>query len=596
MITDTSNFNNCIPASMTSDFNLHMPELVFGSISFTADIQFVAGGDTGSSTDIMFKLTDAKLIEYITGDSYTLASGSRKSLEGALIIDVTNNVDISGVISASNKGGQPIIIRAGGNVNLSGALTGGNGASGFRGGDIGIISKNGNITITSYASLTAGSGGAGTYVNNGKIEGGAGGIGGTIYIITPNGTATIPDKAGLFRIGNGGRGADISINGNDLLTATIPTQMPNGGGSSGGFDIRAKTISGLAYTTETTTTDIKDPVSGEVLIPANTTLMLLSSTTQFSGGEGADAGSLNYGTDVEGNSTWPAMPAWTVENREKIPAVRKAVSYSTGDINITGKDGGDGILGGGDGEDLAAEASEGYFSVNVIGGAGGSCATLYDKVFINCTPGRGGNARANGGKGKDAITPGIDGGAGGEANATGGDAGLKYYSLGVSTTGSPGQAWAYGGKGGVGGGSCPSNVVSSGGKGGKGGQAMAKSGRSFIGGIVGFYGNVSAYGGDGGRGGDGSSESGTGGEGGFAVALTDGNYSSEHGVNGAAGSVCSSTCGCNDSGVTFSLGTDCGKDWKPAINCTTWKGDPGTTYTTGATTTQYGCTMSIHCP
>lgn len=69
LLTDTTGFNNCSPASLASDLTLNLPVLILGPAAYSIVLQYVAGGNTGTGTDIMFKVTDIK-----GAGSFTLTS------------------------------------------------------------------------------------------------------------------------------------------------------------------------------------------------------------------------------------------------------------------------------------------------------------------------------------------------------------------------------------------------------------------------------------------------------------------------------------------------------------------------------------------
>ncbi len=419
-----------------------------------------------------------------TNDGYTVVAGETVTFTDDLAIHVTGDVVIGGALIAMGANGQ----------------------------DVTITSDSGNITITDTGSITAGEGIDGVTITTvtasvlaldddgypfndrrkiqfKSIQGGGGTNGGSITLQAPNGTITIPDVDGVIHVGNGGNGADISVQGQDLLTTEIPDEFTNHGGDGGRFDITAKNIAGLDYTTDILSEDGIDPMTGES-IPAGSTIYNINDTRPFSGGRGGDGGGVSYGMDSDGNSTWPEA--------DTINSI-KSFSEEEGIINVSGAEGGNGWLGnpgrggrayfagkpGGRGEDGQ--------EVNLNGGNAGNCVGV---LFVaKCNPAKGGNAWAWGGQGGKGFDPIGQGGNGGLGRAVGG-LGSRERVRSIITTeyikGSPsGDAYALGGNGGEGGGTCPDNVAPTGGRGGKGGQAHA----------MGYYSTIRAQGGNGGSGG-----------------------------------------------------------------------------------------------
>lgn len=517
-IAEPSPYAYCFTASLTSDFFLHIPELIFGAASYSVDTQYIAGGDTGHSADIMFKVTDVKPITYITGTSYTLPPGSSITVDSGLIIDVTNGVDIAGTISASGKNGQSILIRAGTDVNISGTLSAGDGAMGKRGGEIGIISRTKSITITSSAVLTtgnggseldggtltlisadenisiaghvaSGNGGAGlsvTTANGSTLEGGnrggGGGHGGHIILRAKAGSIAFAAVGGLIRIGNGGNGADAQVAGQDLLSYNVPATNTNGGGSSGGLLLDSPTLVGMTTTIITVPSDVP---ARNVLASAGSAVTFVTSN-QVTGGVGGDAGAYLYGTDANGTSTWPptARPV-------AMQAVGKDAADTVSPREVRGANGGDGWVNGSRGQSANVRGVDGTYpggagqSVTAWGGNGGWGSANY---------GSGGNATARGGNGGPGRNPSGEGGKGGNATAFGGSGRIG------------GTATARGGHGGDGGNGCITGNTGNGGNGGNGGDGAAFGG---LRGGIDF-----SYGGDGGDGGNGAPYSGSGGAGG----------------------------------------------------------------------------------
>ncbi len=122
----------------------------------------------------------------------------------------------------------------------------------------------------------------------------------------------------------------------------------------------------------------------------------------------------------------------------------------------------------------------------------------------------------------------------------------------------PGNAYAWGGNGGKGGGVCPDNVVDNGPSGGTGGKASAYGGAAYFGDIL--YGKIEsradiakAVSGDGGDGGDGKVNFGIYGFSGKAEASSANNKTATEGKNGQLGKECPS----NGGGKTGTIDKSC---------------------------------------
>ncbi len=503
----------------------------------------------------------------INAETFSVDYGDTESVTEDLTIVASKTVDISGTLAASGAAGQNITIQAEGDVVINGTVQAGNGADvGQAGGTVTIISNSGNITITDTAHITAGDGGAGqntvttastmsdgSTVKKSALTGEKGGNGGSVILKAPKGTIYIANKEGVIHIGNGGNGSVIDVQGEDLLTNDLADELSNSGGRSGWFLIDAAVIDGLSIENKTLEYDMLNPDTNQVIIPKGTALSYVTSSFQFSGGKGGDGGSVYYGMDRNGNSTWPTDSVEgtsTILKKSLIKKMNGSIKYGAG--------GGDGWLEGGKGADINFQGKDVYGKVqygwggnaNVNGGDGGDCGDWKQMEpkspeelsnmmsFKDCKPGRGGNAVAKGGKAPDGPDPNGAGGTGGGAEAVGGNGGKNYYYINPympidsDYKGIGGDASAYGGDAGNSGGKCPDNVVDFGGNGGMGGSASARGGKGLP------KGKEFARGGNGGNGGPGIVEGGDKGWGGQPFVTDSNNADSAFGTDGNPGTLC----------------------------------------------------------
>ncbi len=491
--------------------------------------------------------------------TYALAAGETETVGGDLTITASELVQIDGGLLANGSYGQNITIVCDGDIVINGRVAAGNGEEGrdMAGGDLTLISNNGNIILGTGAGVSAGHGGAGKSLDQARSASEedrdyalAGADGGSVIIRAPNGEVFIPDIPGIITIGNGGDGMDVVLAGDDLLAEGLPESFENQGGKSGGLDIQADRITGLVYTEERLTEDLTDPETGEVILAAGETAYILEPTEQIAGGRGGRAGAVYAGLDQEGVSTWPG------EGGEEsadcgCQAVGDDYEAKAAEVNTyRGQNGGHGFFSGGNGASVTAGGEPGVDGGGVtndgtdggkvlaIAGDGGPCGprSHFPRWLAgDCTPGRGGDAFAVGGRGGHGANPSGKGGKGGSAYAESGTAGLRLYNQSVEVF-PRGRSTAVGGQGGNGGGRCPDAVASQGGKGGDGGLAGAFA--------LGWYleDTIRIAGGDGGRGGDSLSNPGPGGAGGEAncPAYTF-DLSCSYGADGERGRVCGAT-------------------------------------------------------
>ena len=99
---------------------------------------------------------------------FSVGVGETQQVSGDLTINASGSVDIAGKLMPSGATGQSITITAEGDVNVSGSVVAGNGSSGSGGGNLTIISTNGNIVITQGSSIVAGDGSTGQSTTSAK--------------------------------------------------------------------------------------------------------------------------------------------------------------------------------------------------------------------------------------------------------------------------------------------------------------------------------------------------------------------------------------------------------------------------------------------
>jgi hypothetical protein len=531
----------------------------------------------------------AELVGMVETQDFILPAGRQVQISDDLILTASGDVDIAGDLMAESS--INITIQAVGNITIAGELMFGVAVEGENGGNLTLISESGDIVLLDTAKLASGNGGAGVteLEANGEmtiIKGGQGGHGGSLTLQALNGEVSIPAVPGILHVGKGGEGATIAIHGEDLLITQVEEQLTNVGGNSGDLILMAETMNGAEFVAVTLTEELNILLSGTNL-PLGSELYFPTDETLLSGGWAGNAGSLNYGMDDEGNSTWPepeiiasslddvAMePFWDQANVLAASAnwVFSLLIQTENEVDsekkVIGASGGNGLYGG-DGADVypfgksGSQPGEDGQSATAIAGKGGS------GIFGG---GTGGSAYARGGNGANGANPSGNGGAGGNAYATGGDSGVTYATDGDSGVdylgvfrilSKGGYAKAFGGSGGNGGGACPENVTNQGGLGGPGGLAIANPGLGKVTKPGSF-----ALGGFGGNGGDGLYTPGNGGPFGLATMISDQEDDTEsNGENGDDGGTCPpapKTCTCQT--ATFStvaydgnkLWSDCG--------------------------------------
>lgn len=478
--------------------------------------------------------------ETLEGEQFTLAAGETRSATGDITVRSQTTVDIDGDIVADGARSQTIRIEAEGDVFIAGRIIAGGGSAAnaanskrralfqpnenagddLAGGDIIIISKNGNIVLMDTAELTAGDGANGDI----SINNGAGGRGGDIVLSAPNGTVTIPDVAGALTLGNGGNGADFTLDADTVDRGNGSIGAISDGGRSGFPNIDALEIDGATTTEITLDEDVTganvgpDAISFDddaTLGETGEKIELVTFENQIDGGIGGNAGD------------------FVIEPGEgSDPIVGASAAEQGFNIDVRGANGGTGWISGGSGQFVRAVGKDGLTPgspgdvVRAIGGSGGDCGVVGKALSYllhtvsGCTPGSGGSATAIGGNGADGFGPNGSGGDGGGAFAEAGGAGFAPSYLPGETLRFCGDATAIGGRGGVGGQACDPLVEEVGGPGGDGGAAEAQPPSSGV--ACNPLAGIAATGGDGNDGGDSPITVGKGGDGGRADAFLTG--------------------------------------------------------------------------
>jgi hypothetical protein len=523
LINDVAPFSGCNGATLLSDFTLHIPDLQIGGTGISLDMQYMPV----SATAMPFKITGFNALASSSVSDYVIEAGQAVDLASELAISASGAVRIDGSLAPSTHTGQSITIIAEGSITITGIVAAGNGFPGGPGGTVTLHSKRGNITITETASIKAGDGGSGTACTSQNVMTAQGGSGGSIIIKAPGGTLMLANEEGLLHIGNGGYSPEVKILGNDQSAIALPESGAIRPGNSGRFDMSAQVIAGIPYQSTVMEKDIIDPTSGLPIYKKGDIINRPSSSSQFSGGKGGDAGAFIYGPGA-GDATARFRVELLGYAGTRPVAGGSAISGSDLSSELPelvreGVTGGVGMNIGGKGGDVVIEGNAGILpgdkgqSVRGYGGMGGSSFSIENNY------GDGGNARAIGGNGAPGSNPAGPGGVGGSAFAFGGGGKLA------------GTASAVGGAGGKGGGICPDNVDLSGGDGGWGGNAIAKSKEYFLGKIDN---KAEATGGKAGDGGDGQFASGSYLSSGSASAEGNSQSFAKKGSDGNSGKTC----------------------------------------------------------
>jgi hypothetical protein len=503
---------------------------------------------TPSATPIDMR-TPTVLSGVIEVESFTLAEGELALVTDDVTIRATGEVRIDGDLRASDDAGQSITIEAGSNVLVGGMIGAGDGVallqtllvtrgvSSERNGGSVVIQSNANITLSPGARLAAG-------------DGTDGGDGGDVVLHAPNGAVTIPDGEDVIHVGNGGDGP--------MLSQSPGEGDPEdaSGGESGVLLMNAQSVNAPGAEMVTLAENFS-PANSSLSFSIGQQVFTTVSMPLVSGGRGGNAGSLTSGGSAQLAFRIPLAEGQGEGVRQLLGRSNPRGGISLPPIVRRGAHGGDGFLFGGAGESVQLEGAPGLFpgddgeSVVVIGGDGGGCLRIFNRLF--CQPGAGGRADAMGGAGALGLEPGGPGGSGGRAEAIGGNSVDNRANPEQSTRfGQAGDANAFGGAGGRGGDDCDdagplrrgANRV--GGQGGDAGGAAALGGNALEAlpeELDDLRGLTTARGGAGGDGGDGEDMGGPGGSGGSAAFLRDEDVirmgsSAASGVDGNMGGLC----------------------------------------------------------
>ncbi len=196
--------------------------------------------------------------------------------------------------SAFGADGVSVTIEAQGDVVLTGAMYGGDGAAGSlmtnsgqggNGGSVSLISANGNITIGAEVQTSAeapqsylGGGDAGVAADDlTTAVPGAGGAGGSVAVRCRNGLLTMHPRSGLIHIGNGGDGGTGHIPADSEGELSEPPDQSPDGGDSGTLAMQSQDFTGL------------EEQDGAIVIDP---------PEMLTGGNGGDGGSLWIGVEV----------------------------------------------------------------------------------------------------------------------------------------------------------------------------------------------------------------------------------------------------------------------------------------------------------
>jgi hypothetical protein len=471
----------------------------------------------------------------------------------ACISDVTvqcETATISGEIygvdgSAFGGDGVSVTIEAQGDVVLTGAMYGGDGAAGSlmtnsgqggNGGSVTINSANGDITIgvevESSASapdpyLGAGDAGVGADDLSTAVPG-AGGQGGSVSVSCRNGLLTMYPRLGLIHIGNGGDGGTGHIPADSEAEPSEPTDYTPDGGDSGTFAMQSQDFAGL------------EEQDGAIVIDP---------PEMLTGGNGGDGGGIWIHLEVGSDPTESGSTAAGASSPRTAGggSSRNSVDISQGSDGVTwlqaSGDGGNAICPGEPGAGgmyFSESVTDGDTSVGFRGGQGGDLGfgSIEDDSGVTSVAmypmdlykgGWGGTVYV---RGCNRVTPAAcqDGKPGIVVRGAGGPGGrvieddIPANWLGRMNIvgGTGGDGTAVGGRG-QDGGDCCGSPKGQGGVGGRGGDAYATGGKGGdqVAGTGGTGGNASATGGQGGDGGNGTTP-GEGGETAAAVVATAG--------------------------------------------------------------------------
>jgi hypothetical protein len=391
---DSATVDQCPAFDLNANGQVTVDELV-GAINNA--LNGCLGTPTPTPTPVGGTRTPTVLTGLIEVESFIVASGDLALVSGDVTIRTTGAVRIDGELRAGDASSQDIVIDAGGDVLIGGPVVAGNGASrpapARRGAAQGVAAPNdaGSIVIRSAGDIVLD---AGARLAAG--DGTDGGNGGDVVLHAPDGTITIADGSDVIHIGNGGDGNAVSENAQSPLGEE---NLDNSGGRSGALLLSATAVSGISAQAVTLAADFS-PAGDDLVFVAGQPAFTTVAAPLVSGGRGGNAGAFDFG---EG------LPAGAMS---VVRAALRLLQGGQGGLPLDpivrrGADGGDGFVFGGAGADVSVTGGP---SVTAVGGNGGGCLRIFDRIF--CTPGDGGDAEAQGAPGMDGPGPGDPGGDG----------------------------------------------------------------------------------------------------------------------------------------------------------------------------------------
>ncbi|MBI4914186.1 MAG: hypothetical protein HY823_15770 [Acidobacteria bacterium] len=458
----------------------------------------------------------------ISTDVFVVEGGQTVQVTGDLTVNASRSITILGSLVASGKKGQALTLTAQNDVSVPGTVMAGDGGPDQDGGTLTISSLSGKVSLTGSAKSGDGAGGVGatngngsTLPNTGRL--GAGTQGGSLVLRARNGSIAFGSTPGSIQLGNGGKGLDISVQGSDRAAWPSAPALQNEGGSSGALILDAPSLLGMATTTITAPFDF--PRQNPLILKG--AAVRVPTSANVAGGKGGSAGSFTFGQAQAGAAkVRPGGPERLLPPVDAPDLVEK-----------DGAAGADGFFEGGDGARVEVRGLPGHGpgrpgqDARAFGGPGGiAFFGGRDGIGPFHGDGRGGDAIAAGGDGQPGIPVFPTGGAGGKAIAKGGGGGWNYGGWGS----------AFGGEAGQGADRCD-GFPARGGDGGAGGSADATGGNSLS---PDRGGKALAWGGMGGNGGKGALGGGLGGAKGGATAFSSWIAEEHQGLDGIQGSKC----------------------------------------------------------
>jgi len=87
-VSDSAPFSSCIPASLSQNFYISMPEVTVGANSYSVSMVYVPGANPQNSSELRFKLASGNLITYLNGNK-SYSNGLAINVGEALVINNT---------------------------------------------------------------------------------------------------------------------------------------------------------------------------------------------------------------------------------------------------------------------------------------------------------------------------------------------------------------------------------------------------------------------------------------------------------------------------------------------------------------------------